>query len=418
MQQSLGTQLNIKKKLFQRKIHVLTVLLAPVLTFGVALISYQTYHILAGNGFQHLDFNIGSLWSSDKGKKINYQPQNSSSFALQEKMKNASADPITVPLFTKEFNNERKQKFGFKSINEGQNTSSLNNQIISQIFNTNLDMKIVELPKSIVSLKYVKQVNQPYLFQLDVEKTPSRWSLGVNFSPTISYRYLNYQNKGVSFKEIGNTRYISGLTEGFKEKSDKKILAFNVGITLGYQLHKNWVLYGGVRYARQGEQVALSNFPEQDPENLNHQLYAKSPSYCSGESVNSVNTFYFKNQFDYFEFPLLLAYQTAERKNGKIELSLGIIPKVLDHANAMVYDFDSDYYYWLPNADYPIYRKWNVASSIGISVSQYLSPSFEVFAKPEFNLDLISAFTDEYIMQQKQYNLGINLGIRKHILIK
>jgi hypothetical protein len=79
-----------------------------------------------------------------------------------------------------------------------------------------------------------------------------------------------------------------------------------------------------------------------------------------------------------------------------------------------VYDFETDYYYWADKQE-SIFRRNGLATSAGITLSQYVTERFEVFINPQFKFNLTSTFERPYPVIQNQYTSGLRIGFKQQV---
>jgi hypothetical protein len=114
------------------------------------------------------------------------------------------------------------------------------------------------------------------------------------------------------------------------------------------------------------------------------------------------------------EIPITLSYLVLDNPKVDISVQAGLYGIMMDHANALIYDFETDFYYWMNRTDYEIYRKYGFGGTGGVVLSQFIGHKLEVFVNPQFKYNFTSTFKDPYPVQQKQYATGFRLGFRQH----
>jgi hypothetical protein len=61
------------------------------------------------------------------------------------------------------------------------------------------------------------------------------------------------------------------------------------------------------------------------------------------------------------------------------------------------------------------FRKWNVNTSFETFLSYKLRNGSRINAGPQFRYQLFSSFDNNYLYNDKQYNIGLKLGISRNL---
>ncbi|MFY0643094.1 MAG: hypothetical protein JXR19_01355 [Bacteroidia bacterium] len=413
----MGTVLKQKNKEVKKRISRYGILLMIAAALGFSVLAYQAVHLISGGGFKRLNFDVGALWNSDLNNAVN-EP-------IEE------ADIITE--FIVERKQLRQEQFPSKVIPKDQFAHGIKsitpkfvkeepsqNKVLQMIpFETNLvAMDLLDIStfgKEDFTLKYLKQLEQEYIFNPNLEAKRGKWFIGFSFAPSFSYRTFKYRpTEIIGVAQDGNTRYTYGMTESFRDGSDKAISTFYTGIDLGINIKEKWSIFTGLYYSVYGESISVSGIYEDDLNLPNAVFYEQTPLYYSPENAQSSSPLDYENRYSYFEIPVQVAYELLNMNKSKLSIELGAFVSQLDHVSALIYDFETDYYYWLPQNDLEIYRSNTLGASAGISISQFISPKVEVLVNPQFKMNLSSTFEEAYPVDQRQYSTGLRLGIKRH----
>jgi hypothetical protein len=139
-------------------------------------------------------------------------------------------------------------------------------------------------------------------------------------------------------------------------------------------------------------------------------------TYESPETVEeSRDKIPFNNYYGYLEIPLLANYRIWKKDNFNFDLQGGFSYTYLNHVDAMVYDFETDVYYWISKRSFDYLNRHNANAYLGFSISQYISPNVEIFANPQFRMTLRSTFSENYLVKQHQYSAGMRLGMKVNL---
>jgi hypothetical protein len=238
---------------------------------------------------------------------------------------------------------------------------------------------------------------------------------GINFSPAFSYRVFDIDvNKVNGVAEDQNRIYTTGLTEEKRNTFDKAITSYSFGVDFGKQISEKFNIYSGVHIAGYGEQILVSAANEHDPNYCYAEFHNRKPAYEASESASNPNNVPYTNQYKYIEIPLGVQYTISKFDKAKIAIDLGVYYQKVYQVNALLYDFETDYYYWFNERDIIIKDK-GIGISTGVSLIQNLTERIELTFNPYLKFNLNSTFSDSYSVQQNQYSTGVRVGVRQQI---
>jgi len=392
-------------------------LLVPAITVGIGLLGYQTYTWVTGESFSAFSFDIGRLWSSEKAVSVVVQPVNT-------KLLNNNEENLETLAIKEKLQNSIVTHTNYRQ-----------NDIIENVFEQNIVKNTSTVKRFNSSLNRINEVdinplydngfNQKYAHQLRSENLISptlvphagKFYVGVNFSPSFSYRVFNLNSNQLNgVIEDGNHLYTNGMTESKRNELDKAITSYSFGLDFGRQLNAKLSIYSGIHISGYGEQVQVCLVDRSNPNFTNAQFHDKTPEYTATESVDNYGVIPYTNRYKYLEIPFGIQYSIKEFDRAKVALDIGGYYQTLYQASALLYDFNTDYYYWFDDKDKSVLNKHGAGVSMGVSLVQIISDRIELTVNPHFKFNLNSTFSSSYCVKQNQYISGIRLGIRQQIL--
>ena len=393
------------------------ILVTPLVAAGMGLLAFQTYSLVTGKSLKDLNFEIGKLWKFNEPKKQQ---------EISPKDVVYNVVPFTIP---KKNEPEEKlvqsvAKIKAPKIFKGKvditpvieqtskwNTSGISRDKIQDISS----VSIGRFSESVLVKNYTKRLENDFLIDPNIKVRKGKWYIGASFAPTLSYRTLKYKTNEMAGVAIANNRrYTYGLTETQRNSSDKSVTGFNIGIEFGRSLFNRLSIYSGFNYTGYGEQLVVFKIDE-SAARLAHSTYLdQSPIYEAVTDEKTSSYLPYTNNYRYIEIPIGLALEVFNTKDAVVSVKAGVALQKLDHVNSLVYDFNTDYYYWVTDKDI-IHNKFGLAVHGGVNISQFVTPRLEFFANPFFSLNTQNTFSKEYPVSQKQYASGLNLGFKHHL---
>jgi hypothetical protein len=392
------------------------VLLLPAVGFGLLLLLFQTYSLITGKSFADLDFNIGKLWQTEDVTPKS--SANSPLFIKERILAIAEAKEVSATLesLRKLVITDLTPKKTNVQVSQPVEQSS-RSAFVQEFFDLSLIDKvdISTLAQNKQLQKYYSKVESEYLINPFMVPKQGKWYIGFSFAPTLSYRSFGYDPSLVSGVSVdGNYRYTFGLTEGARNRTDKPITAYTIGIDFGRHINKQFSLFSGIHYARYGEQILVKTADTENPNYLKSNFMGKSPQYERFDNSNSQNNIPYQNTYTYFEVPIGISATVAQLSKTKITADVAVNLQKMDHVNALVYDFNTDYYYWI-NRKEKIFNKYGIGSMVGVTLSQYVGERLEFFINPQFKYSLKSTFQKPYPVTQNQYSTGLRIGMKQQL---
>lgn len=412
----MGSHKNILEQKITDKSKFVVWLIAPAICCGLLLLGFQFWLMLSGASMSNFDFNIGKLWASEKPDLV-VNDGNSifdKFYAIQqeeqEKMVLSSfstASSVSVPVVNRVLDQfyDREEETSKKILS-------------SSFLESNLDISSIAIPTLIQSKslkKYFDRLESPYLINPEIEPKKGKWYIGFSFAPTLSYRRFGYDPMLVSGAVVNdNTIYNYGLTESDRNKTDKAVTSYFIGADVGRKVSDKIYVYSGLYISHYGEQIQVCQADDTDPNYSHSSFRERTPDYQYDQTREEHDYLPYTNTYTYVEIPLGVSIEAFSAQKSRITIDAGVNIQRLAKLNALVYDFETDFYYWM-NEQEDIFRKYGIGSQLGISLNQYVGEQLELFVNPIFKYSLNSTFIKPYPISQNQYSTGVRIGFRKHL---
>ena len=403
------------KKYFTGKVSLATLVITPLVLGGLGLLGFQTYSLITGKSFKDINFDIGRLWESKNNTVKEELTDANVVYRIKPVPENVSIEQVLSPKIRSKFLPviQRKRASIVKS-----ESPEITTPVFSAEF-TDLeaisDIDIISNFQNPLLIKYYSRLEKEYLIDPNIIPQMGNWYFGFSFSPTLNYRSFGYDARYVSGVAVhGNYRYTYGLTEETRNISDKAISSFNIGIDIGRRITERLNVYTGLYYSNYGEQLQVSPVNKADPNYEESEFLNKSPLYEVYDAESSENNIPYTNKYSYIEIPLGVSYDLFVLEKFKVAVDGGINFQKLDNVNALVYDFETDYYYWITEKE-EIFRQYGVGVSTGATISQFVGERLEMFVNPQFKYNLNSTFKKPYPVNQNQYSTGLRIGFKRHL---
>lgn len=416
----MGSVQKLKKEMIRRKVVMASIFLFPFLVTGIGLIGYQTYNIFSGKGFQSLNFTISDLWRSinpSEGLEV-YARGDRSIFAslpiadlLKPNLSNTVATfipkvlpPSAASLKDGTFINEKnKNAINLISI---PNITIESSPILDDFFS-----------RPIIFQRYLSQISKEHFLPSFSINKKNKWYIGISYHYLRSYRNLNYRPismDGITYE--GNRRYVFGQTEGFRNNTDRQATFSGFAMNVGYQMKPKWRIESGLALKKIGEKVEVVTIGINTGSDVAN---FQGMTVCLSPEVEQVSgDMYFKNSYSFVDIPVTLYYSVKQTNQFDFTIFAGISPRWMYATTAMIYNFSEDHYFLANDASNALINQFNLSVSSGFSFTHPISSLSEIHISPYFERNVLSTFSDEYVINQKNYTAGLNLGIRKFISSK
>jgi len=412
----LGSQQNsIKEKLTSRSA-LATWLVGPAIVAGIALLGFQTYSLITGKSFSDFDFGIGKLWANEEVILAPDDTDNSKSNFARAIERGLANSNTTKTILSKESIVPRVRQRSASIVKDNSVASVVNSEKVKELFLREIistsSIKVDFGSKQLQ--KYVSRLQNEYLINPSLVPVKGKWFVGFSFTPSVCYRNFGYKTELVpGVAQEGNTQYTFGLTEEERNKKDKAITSYSVGIDFGKRISSRLSVFSGLHYAKYGEQISVQIADIENPNYEMSSFMGQQPQYERTSDTDG-ETLPYTNKYSFLEVPLGVSYTLKEYSKSNISLNAAVILQKLDHVNVLVYDFNTDYYYWM-NSKEEIFREYGIGGSLGVSFSQYLGERLEVYASPQFKYNLNSTFKSPYPITQNQYTVGLQVGLKQQL---
>jgi hypothetical protein len=393
----------------------MSLLLVSAITVGLSLLGFQTYIWVTGETFKGFSLDIGRLWSSDDIPEDKLDEQTTYGSYVNEVEDtevslSSELDGVILPILKSKKTETIKQVFEQEIV-----TSSSAIEKIASTLDRIDHIDINPLINNDFHAKYIDRLKSESLISPDMVPKQGKLYWGINFSPAFSYRIFNIDvNKVNGIAEDQNRVYTTGLTEEKRNSLDKAITAYSFGVDFGKQIGEKFSIYSGFHIAGYGEQILVSTINQENPNFCYAEFHNRKPAYAATESTLNSKNIPFTNHYKYIEIPLGVQYTISKFDKAKIAIDLGAYCQKVYQVNALLYDFDTDYYYWFNDND-AIIKDKGLGISIGASLIQNLTERIELTFNPYMKFNLNSTFSDSYSVHQNQYSTGVRVGIRQQI---
>lgn len=410
----MGSQQNDIQENISSKSTLATWLLTPAILGGMALFGFQTYSLLTGKKFTDFDFKIGTLWSTEEAAPVSRETEGSSNLASPT-LRELIAEPLEI-MATEDAAIPQVRRKTVLLTEENHTDDIVKSEQVKELFSSET-ITVNSISASFGNKqiqKYLERMQNDYLIDPALVPRHGSWYVGISFAPSVCYRNFGYNASNVpGIMRDGNTEYTFGLTKNERNATDKTIILYTIGLDFGKRISSKLSLFSGLHYAQYGEQLHVCAADDCDPNFAMSSFMGNKPQYerSVGESQGSLP---YTNKYSFLEIPLGASYAVKEYSKSKISINTAVLIQKLDHVNALVYDFDTDYYYWM-NSNEDIFRKYGLGASIGVSFSQYVGERLEVYATPQFKYNLHSTFNEPYPITQNQYTGGIQVGFKQQL---
>lgn len=411
---------NIRNRLKESRRSTLVLLVAiPFITIGLTFVGIQSYNWLTGRPATPFSFDIGSLWADEANDvEVDEGLVKKTPIVLPVRIRPKSIPGTTAPTPKRVIPKISAKNRAFISTLTVENKSESDKPMSVDLltFPKFQQVKFDADALNPIKYKYLKRLKQDYLINPEITPDSKKWFVGLSIAPMLSYRTFNFNDAERSGVVIaGDTRYNFGLTRDQRNRTDQSLPSFSFGLDIGRTLSKRLSVKTGFYYATYGEELQIKQANELDP-NYNTAVYFnRKPQYeaFSAAPVEESGGIPFTNRYAYFEIPLGIEYKLIKLKNTQLALDLGASFQRLDHVDALVYDVETDYYYWF-SEKHDLFRRVGYNTSAGVVVSQYVGNTLELFVSPRMIFNMHSTYSDDFPIIQRQYSSGLKLGFKQH----
>lgn len=417
----MGSSAGIYNQKMNRRVKWLSYFSIPMLAVGSVALFLQLFFFSNSTNFFLFDFNSGILWKWQEEEDANNRRVKVVQKFFPENLipENFSSPEKFLTAFQKEPINMVKKSAEIQIGGEQEG------KVEKATAFESIEIGRIDAPASFGVLlpgEAIKRLESSTVFNPNIQCKSSRISVGLSFAPALSYRTLVYNNDVMTAAIYsGNNTRVLGQTESSRNMNDRMIVSFFGGFDFYLQYTPKLSLQTGIYYASYGEQLHVQEISHNDP-NLGMADKQKNPvfngdaAYCpTADAPNpDLSNIPFTNQFKFVEIPVLLNYKLRHHRYA-YELQSGVSVAFLDHADALVYDFNSNYYYWVSSSNFDLFNRTFFTGIAGFSVNQMISRTTEIFANPQFRYVFTPTFKSEYPANQHQYAAGLRMGVKIHL---
>ena len=397
------------------------VIVAPIVLLGISLVGFQTYSWITGKDFKDLNFDIGLLWpSTDENESPEVLDRLTVDF-YPYRPEILSHDEDESTLITNRKNEVKSLPSKAVSVLPKTDGSHyfLHSEVPDVINHAPIGLQ--HISENYLVRHYYERLEQSELIKPNLIPDQSKWYVSMFFSPLLSYRNFSFSSNQpvVGTHVVGNTRYTYGLTKNARNQNDRLLTTYSLGVNGGRKFLRKWTVSLGLQYAVMGETLLVSAVDESNPQYHISSYDNKKPAYGLFEDNNSEDqqlddVLPYSNRYSYVELPVNFEYDLIQNIQSRVAVQAGITVGKLYKVNALVYDFETGYYYWM-NEPSEVYKRIQTTSEVGLIYSQFIDQKLELFLNPSFRYNLNSTFIKDYPIRQNQFATGIRIGVKKHL---
>lgn len=411
----MGTSSKITEKKIRRKIRWGAYVVSPLLTLGILTLLLQLFFSPFSSDFMNLNFDLGKLWPwATAGEKTETVMMPGPGQDEQEPILNRPLTRNSLELL-RELNRIKRdiRPREVSNVNRSETRASYRSVQFDQI--SIKPMEIERIENIHRTFGRINLTEKEYLVSPELKVNRNRFAIGVAFAPAYSYRTLSYR------QETPQGVHPEGQSKVYRNNNDQPILNFYAGVDLFFNVNPRLSIQSGLYYSSIGEQLYIVPHSHLESQSIAYrepdEAFAKfNTTYESPETVEqSRDRIPFNNYYGYLEIPLLANYRVWKKGNVNLDVQGGFSYTYLNHVDAMVYDFESDVYYWISKRSFELLNRHNANAYLGVAVSQYITPNVEIFANPQFRMGLRPTFNDNYPVKQHQYSGGVRLGMKVNL---
>lgn len=412
-----STQKEVQNKI-RKRIKISAFILVPFILIGGLSIAYQ----FSTGGLQSFDFKIGKLWSwatnneSDEKEQVQ-EVKGIITPSIQAAIAQAVPPPRTiVPVEVKPV---------IKQVVVGSVIKSLDNLEGNRAPFKTIEVAEMRPEKTFNYFKSGRHIDlqqKEYLIPQDIKPRRSRFAIGASFAPGISYRRLGYNDINSVARIDNSTAYTFGQSKEYRNKHDKAIMNFYSGIDIYAHVSNRWSIQTGFYYSNYGEKLTvvkktdpneINSNPSQGSAFISKKSVFESPEMVEYEANEELP---FSNYYGFMEVPVVASYQMVNiNEMLGVNVQIGASYGYLDHADVLMYNYETNKYFWIPSSDFALINKHFLNGIFGVELSQYISKEIEVFANPQFKYAFTNTFKRDYEIKQNQWATGIRLGMKVHM---
>ena len=231
-------------------------------------------------------------------------------------------------------------------------------------------------------------------------RNQSHWSIMGVFTPQLMNSIYN-ANSDASLSWM--KKYIAN-----REQNDQALYSFNAGLKVEKTFGKHWSVSTGLLYSLvKFEEIKLVNAIVKDSQTI--ESFAQADK---NKRVVEVNQDRFDISFSSLEVPLQVGY-TVHHKKMCYQFTAGVSYAYLFQTKSLVFDpKDSLNVHETDDAGNNRLNQHSILLLGGINVGYQFSKRWSCYAGPVYRYSLNSIYSNDYIIRQQPYYLGLELGVK------
>lgn len=240
-------------------------------------------------------------------------------------------------------------------------------------------------------------------------KKPSKWSMQVYATPSISYRKLSDDKERI-FYAGGNTGGLETYKDVNQVVQHKPMMGIEAGVSFLFRLTKNLHVKGGIQF--NSRQYAIDAYKEFGIANLtfvnNNQLDSVALVTLISNKGNGGRATEIDNKLYQFSIPIGLQWDVLNK--GKMGLSFGASVQPTYTLNKSMYLISTDYKYYANGSSF--IRKVNLNSSIELNLTYKLNKAV-LFFGPQIRTQHLPTFNNFYPIKEYRIDYGFRMGFTR-----
>lgn len=226
-----------------------------------------------------------------------------------------------------------------------------------------------------------------------------KWKASVLFTPQVFNSVYNANSEA----SLG---WMKQYLEN-REQNDKALYSFNAGLRLERQINKRFsvstaLLYSVVKF----EEIRKVTTTRPDTSNQNLGTASNDPRV-----IDKVNQTSFDIEFKSLEVPVQL-YYTLRHKKMYYQATAGVSYSYLFETRSLVFDADDSLNVKQTNdAKNKRLQQHNLFILGGINVGYQMNERWSCYAGPVMRYGLNSIYSKDYIIRQRPYYVGVEMGV-------
>lgn len=233
----------------------------------------------------------------------------------------------------------------------------------------------------------------------------TKWQFELYGTPSFSYRKLEEDPSLIT------TNGASGNAGSNNIINQKAGLGLEIGGGIRYNISKGIYLKAGLQFNIR--KYFINAYKSVGTANLqiiqNNNVETISLSSAFGNSQTGENDIRLNNRLYQVSLPIGADFNFWEKDRVSIVGSASIQPTLALNKN--IYILSTDYKYYANGES--LFRKFNINSSLGISLNYKPSVGYLLYAGPQMRYQHLPTYSDKYPIKEYRLDYGIRMGIIK-----